>query len=85
MIEIGEASKNGTEKMKAKQRVYKVESDGDLIKQEAKMKVAKEELLAADTRMKDAGLSRDQLLLGLSNGYQQAILAYQKFQRTHNV
>ncbi|KAL2047859.1 hypothetical protein ABVK25_011268 [Lepraria finkii] len=85
MVEVGEEFQKRIEKSKAGQKSETVVPDRELIKQEAKLAAAKEELRAAEQNMQAAGLSRESLPLGLPEVHQEATSAKQKFQQSHAV
>ena len=86
MVEVGEEfQKRIGRKPKAGQKSETVVPDRELIKQEAKLAAAKEELRAAEQNMQAAGLSRESLPLGLPEVHQEATSAKQEFQQSHAV
>ena len=85
MVEVGEEFQKRVRKPKAGQESEAVVPDRELIKQEAKLAAAKEELRVAEQNMQAAGLSRESLPLGLPEVHQEATSAKQEFQQSHTV
>ena len=85
MVEISDAFVERIDKSKAKDGSFPLGFDEGIIREEAKLAVAKEELRIAEQRMNAVGLSRDDLPPAASYVDQQATAAYLEFRRTHNV
>lgn len=83
MIEVGEEFQRRIRKPKVGPQSPLVVPDRELIKNEAKLVAAKEELRTAEQTMQAAGLSRESLPLGLPEIHPEATAAYEEFNWTH--